>query len=313
VAEATVFDVNRQAWASTTSLLVHPADLYVGLHSERTFVERGEPLPIDLIVTDLDGSPVADRPIEVQAARLEWKSRAGVWSEQEADVQECVVGSTAEPVRCTFKTDIGGRYRITAAVSDSSGRRNQSQLTVWVSGGERPPSRQVEQETVDLIPDQRSYQPGDVARILVQAPFNPAEGLLTVSRSGMLYTERFHMDEASVTLEVPIEARHIPNLNIQVDLVGAAPRVDDQGEALPGAPPRPAYATGRLALSIPPLQRTLKLVATPREKELEPGGSTTLDLVLTDASGDPVAGAELAVVVVDEAVLALTNYRLADP
>ncbi len=30
IAEATVFDVNRQAWAGMTSLLVHPAQLYVG-------------------------------------------------------------------------------------------------------------------------------------------------------------------------------------------------------------------------------------------------------------------------------------------
>jgi len=313
LAEATVFDVNRQAWGSTTSLLVHPADLYVGLRSQRTFVERGEPLEIDLIVTDLDGNPVADRPIEVRAARLEWKSRAGVWNEEEVDVQKCVVGSTLEPVHCSFKTDIGGRYQITAVVSDSSGRRNQSQLTVWVSGGERPPSRKVEQETVDLIPDQKSYQPGDVAKVLVLAPFSPAEGLLTVSRSGTLYTERFHMDESSLTLEIPIDAKHIPNLNIQVDLVGAAPRADDQGEVISGAPPRPAYSTGQLMLSVPPLQRTLTLKATPREKELEPGGSTILDLVLTDANGEPVAGAELAVVVVDEAVLALTNYQLADP
>ena len=44
VAQATVMDVNRQAWASTTTLLVHPADLYVGLRSERYFVERGTPL-----------------------------------------------------------------------------------------------------------------------------------------------------------------------------------------------------------------------------------------------------------------------------
>jgi uncharacterized protein YfaS (alpha-2-macroglobulin family) len=66
-------------------------------------------------------------------------------------------------------------------------------------------------------------------------------------------------------------------------------------------------------LSIPPLQRTLSLEVVPREKELEPGGETTLDLVLTDAGGQPVPDAELAVVVVDEAILALTNYQMADP
>ena len=47
--------------------------------------------------------------------------------------------------------------------------------------------------------------------------------------------------------------------------------------------------------------------------KLEPGGETTLALSLMDASGNPITNAELAVVVVDEAILALTNYQLVDP
>jgi uncharacterized protein YfaS (alpha-2-macroglobulin family) len=312
-AEATVFDVNRQAWASATNLLVHPANLYVGMRSERTFVQRGTPLEIDLIVTDLDGNPVPDRPIQVQAARLEWKYTRGSWNEEEADVQNCNVGSTLEPVTCTFETDIGGRYKITARVTDDLGRVNQSEMTRWVSGGQLPPSREVEKETVTLIPDQETYQPDDVANILVQAPFSPAEGQLIVSRSGILYTERFQMDEDTITLQVPIEEAYIPNLHVQVDLVGNAPRTDDEGEILPDVPPRPAYASGELNLSIPPLQRTLSLEVDPLETELEPGGETTIDLTLKDADGNPVPGAELAVVVVDEAILALTNYQMTDP
>ena len=312
-AEATVMDVNRQAWAASTNLLVHPADLYVGLRCNTTFVERGKPLVIDAIVTDLDGVPVADRPVHVQAARLEWKAIRGEWTQEAVDVQECTVGSTEEPVSCTFKTDVGGEYQITATVTDSRGRTNQSRFTRWVSGGEMPPARKVEKEEATLIPDKETYQPGDVAHILVQSPFSPAEGLLTVSRSGILYTERFRIDEATATLDVPIEEAHIPNLHIQVDLAGSAPRTDDQGKPIDGAPARPAYASGELNLSIPALRRTLSLQATPREKELEPGGKTTLDLVLTDAAGKPVPDAELAVVVVDEAILALTGYQLADP
>ena len=223
------------------------------------------------------------------------------------------MGSTEEPVSCTFETEVGGEYQITATVTDAFGRKNQSQFTRWVSGGQRPPSRKVELETVTLIPDQESYQPGDVAEILVQAPFSPAEGLLTVSRSGLLYTERFRIDEDTTTLRVPIEEEHIPNLHVQVDLVGAAPRTDDQGEPVADVPERPAYASGQLDLSVPPLQRTLAIEVTPRDKELEPGGETTIDLVLADAQGKPVADAELAVVVVDEAILALTGYQLADP
>jgi uncharacterized protein YfaS (alpha-2-macroglobulin family) len=313
LAEAMVLDVNRQAWAATTTLLVHPAELYVGLRSERTFVQRDTPLEIEIIVTDLDGNPVEDRPVLLQAARMEWKTVRGAWREEAVDVQECPVGSGLEPVSCTFETKEGGEYRITATVTDAFGRKNESQFTRWVSGGRRPAARKVELETVTLIPDQESYQPGDVAQILVQTPFRPAEGLLTVSRSGFLTTERFHVDEDTITLQVPIEEGHIPNLNLQVDLVGAAPRTDDRGEIVTDVSPRPAYASGQLNLSIPPLQRTLSLQVTPREKELEPGGETTIDVVLVDAEGQPVPEAELAVVVIDEAILALTDYQLADP
>ena len=306
-------DVNRQAWTDRTNLLVHPASLYVGLRSDRYFVERGQPLKMDFIVTDLDGNPVEDRLVEMQAARLEWKYRGGAWVEEEVDVQKCSLSSAVEPGTCVFETAVGGGYQITAVVADELGRKNQTQLTRWVSGGQRPPARKVEQEQVTLIPDKETYQPGDTAEILVQSPFSPAEGLLTVARSGILYTERFTITEDTVILKVPIEEAYIPNLNIQVDLTGSAPRSDDSGETLDNVPERPAYASGTLDLKIPPLQRTLALTVAPQEPELEPGKETVVDVSLKDASGEPVSGAEVAVVVVDEAILALTDYTLQDP
>ena len=313
VAQATVTDVNRQAWSSTTTLLIHPADLYIGIRSDRYFVGRGTPLKIDFIVTDLDGNAAADRPVEITAGRLEWKMMNGEWLEEVVDMQTCSLLSMPEPDSCIFETPLGGSYQITAQVTDELDRKNQSRFTRWVSGGEQPPSRSVDQEKATLIPDKESYQPGDTAEILVQSPFTPAEGLLTLSRSGILYTTRFQVEDGSATLRIPIEEEHIPNLNIQVDLVGSAPRTDDRGEPLENVPPRPAYATGQLNLSIPPLQRTLSLQVTPNQGRLEPGGETTLAVLVKDADGVPVSDAELAVVVVDEAILALTNYQLSDP
>ena len=69
-----------------------------------------------------------------------------------------------------------------------------------------------------------------MAEILVQSPFAPAEGVVTLRRSGILRTERFTMNGDSHTLRVPIEEAMTPNVHVQVDLVGAAARVDDEGE-----------------------------------------------------------------------------------
>ncbi len=306
-------DVNRQAWAANTSLLVHPADLYVGIRSARTFVEQGEPLKIDAILTDLDGNSVADRPIQMRAVRLEWKYAKGGWNQQEADPQECSVGSQSIPVTCTFTTTLGGEYRITATIEDEQGRKNESQFIRWVSGGKRPPARNVEQEDVNLIPDKQTYQPGDIAEVLVQSPFTPASGLLTLSRNGILSTTEFAMTGTTYVLKVPIEEAYIPNLNIAVNLVGSAPRTNDNGEVDKNLPPRPAYASGTLNLAVPPVSRELALTVTPREKAVEPGAKTSVAVTVTDAAGQPVKDAELAMVVVDESVLALTNYQLSDP
>ena len=313
MAYASVMDVNRQAWNSTTTLLVHPADVYIGMRSESYFVEKGTPIDVDFIVTDLDGNPIAERPVEITAGRLEWKYRDGTWLEEVVDSQTCSLLSALEPGTCSFDTPLGGSYQITAIVSDESGRRNQSQFTRWVSGGQRPPARNVEQEEVTLIPDKETYQPGETAKILVQSPFSPAEGMLTLDRSGIVSVTRFEIEDGTTTLSIPIEEKYIPNLNIQVDLVGSAPRTDDEGNVLDDVPPRPAFARAQLNLSIPPLERTLKLDVAPDQNSLEPGSETALTIMVRDANGRPVPDAELAVVVVDEAVLALTNYQLADP
>ena len=312
-AEATVMDVNRQAWTATSNLLVHPADLYVGLKSDRLFVQRGEPLRVQAIVTDLDGKAVAGRAVALRAERLEWTRPGGEWKETPVDGQDCALQSAAEAEACRFETKEGGAYRVTATVKDDRGRPNESRLRLWVAGGTLPPSREVEQEKVTLIPDRKEYGPGDTAEILVLAPFAPAEGVLSLRRSGIVRTERFSMTGPSHTLRVPIQEAWTPNVHVQVDLVGAASRTTDKGEPDPRLPRRPAFATGELNLSIPPTQRTLSLTATPRDNALEPGGQTTLDVTLRDAGGRPVAGGEVAVVVVDEAVLSLTGYRLPNP
>ncbi|MDI1240617.1 MAG: alpha-2-macroglobulin family protein, partial [bacterium] len=337
-ASASVQDVNRQTWAGQTSLLVHPSDLYVGIRTPRTFVQKGENIVVETIVSDLDGKLIANRDVEIKGVLKDWQFDKGSWNEVTVDEQVCNVrtpsGSDGIPAgskevdaaKCTFVAKNGGRYTITATVMDDRERFNESEFTVWVPGGKTPPKRNVEQEEVQIIPSKKDYAPGEVAELLVIAPFTPAEGILTLRRDGLVKTERFTMKDSSITLKVPIDEKYLPNIYAQVDLVGAAERnaavpaasggndeATRQRDAGVPLAKRPAFASGNINLSVTTESRKLTVSAEPKEKTLAPGGETKVDIQVKDHRGEPVANSEVAVVIVDESVLALSRYSIADP
>ncbi len=312
-ASASVTDVNRQTWTATENLLVHPADVYVGLKRDRYFVDKGTPIKLQALVVDHDGKAVAGRKVVVKAFQLSGSWKGDKWIEKREGEQTCELTSTEADLECQFQTPQGGVYQIEAIVFDSRHRPNQTELTTWVTGGDTPPKREIEQEEVTLVPDKKEYAGGDRARILVQSPFFPAEGLLTLRRSGITESRVFHMDKGSTVLEVAIEDKHVPNLWVHVDLVGSAERVDDAGKPAPALPRRPAYAAGELNLAVPPKSRTLSLDVKAKDKAVGPGEKTVVKVTVKDAQQRPVAGTEVALLVVDEAVLSLSNYQTPDP
>ena len=315
-AASSVQDVNRQTWSSTTSLLVHPSSLYVGIRTPRTFVQKGEKIDVESIVTDIDGNLVAGRDITIKAVLKDWQFDKGSWKEAVVDEQGCTVKSPSEPAavaKCSFIAKQGGRYTVLATVMDDRERPNESEITVWVPGGKTPPKRSVEQEEVQIIPSRKDFAPGDVAELLVIAPFSPAEGVLTLRRDGIVKTERFSIKDSSTTLRVRLEESYLPNITAQVDLVGSAPRTDDKGEPEPKLAKRPAFATGSIGLSISTASRKLSVSAEAVDKTLIPGGETKVKVEVKDHRGEPVGDTEVALVVVDESVLALASYIIPDP
>jgi uncharacterized protein YfaS (alpha-2-macroglobulin family) len=312
-AQASVVDVNRQSWSATVPLIVHPSLAYIGLKTARPYVDKGDPIDLDVIGVDLDGKAVVGRPMEIRSVRLDWEYEKGKYVTKELDPQTCTLTSAADVQKCSLPTKEGGTYQITATILDDKNRPNQTKLTVWVTGGDVPPSRDLQREEVQLIPDKKEYRPGDTAELLLQAPFFPAEAVISWRRSGILKTERVRIDAASAKVKVPIADAHVPNLYVQVDLVGMAARTDDKGKPDASLPKRPAYAVGTINLPIPARSRTLTVTVEPSAAKVGPGDKAALDVNVTDASGKPVTGAEVAVIVVDESILALSGYQFPSP
>jgi uncharacterized protein YfaS (alpha-2-macroglobulin family) len=314
-AQAVLQDVNRQTQAANASLIVHPSERYVGLKGKNLFIEKGRKLTIEAVVCDIDGKADAGREIRFRAARKEWGYKKGRWTENEVDVQEWTARSEKEAITAEFTPKEGGTWVVKATVIDNKERPNESELTLWVSGGDGPKNKQrnLGAEALTLIPSQKEYKAGETATILVQSPFENAEGLATVVHDGIVKIERFTVKGSTHTLSIPIPETFLPSVGVQVELVGAAARTDDEGKAITSVAKRPALASGHLDLAVPPNMRRLTVTAAPAQAALEPGGKTTVTVHIKDAAGKPVANAEAAVVVVDESVLALAGWNLGDP
>ncbi len=312
-ANATVEDVNRQAFSSTSDLLVHAGERYIGLRSDRAFVRQGDPLRIQTILTDIDGEVIPDQDVELVAERLVISVENGEQVETGVDAQTCTVTTSLGPVECEFDTEVGGQYRVWTTATDDGGGTNRTELEIWVSGAEAVPSRDVTQDQLTLIPSQQEYHAGDVAEILVPAPFSPATGLVTLSRNGITSTQVVDVVDGSAIVEIPVTDEMVPGITVQVDLVGSAPRVLDDGSPAPDLPDRPAFAAGQIELAVPPTTRALTVQAEPEADRVLPGTQTAVEVTVTGPDGAAVEGADVALAVVDDAVLSLVDYQLADP
>ena len=159
-----------------------------------------------------------------------------------------------------------------------------------------------QREDVQLVPDQDSYQPGDTARMMVVPPFTPAYGLYVTNRSGIVEAKPLAIEMDQAMLEIPITDRHYPNLHVQVFLSGA-----EDGNGMP------AMATGLADLAVPPLARELQVDLSLAADPVEPGSDAALEVLVSDAEGNPVAEAPVTLLVVDEAILALASYSHGNP
>jgi hypothetical protein len=307
-ADATIIDMNRQESTASTAVLVHPASVYVGLRSERSFAYQGEAQRVEAIAVDPDGKVVPGREIVMTAVHLGWPSIfADEAHETPGETQRCVTTSAATAVDCAFAARQVGFYQFTATVVDERRREHRSRLLLWVAGKQRAAPT----DELTLIADKEEYAPGDTAKILVMAPF-AGDGVLTVRRDGVASARRITLDPQGTTVEVPIDASHVPGVDIGVVAVGALPRLNEHGEPDPALPTRPAHVSDKLRLDVPASGRRLDLSLKPGASLLGPGSETSLEVVVRDVEGKPVAGGEVAIVVVDEAVLALADISAED-
>eukprot|EP01087_Luapelamoeba_hula_P013237 TRINITY_DN3787_c0_g1_i1.p1 TRINITY_DN3787_c0_g1~~TRINITY_DN3787_c0_g1_i1.p1 ORF type:complete len:2377 (+),score=374.53 TRINITY_DN3787_c0_g1_i1:45-7175(+) len=322
-ASADVSDVNRQSLHANCSVLIHPADVYVGLRpSPLTTLGPGMPIRCSLLVTDIDGEVVnrkgADSyKVTLKAKEKKWvkldSSRYELRTVKPVHTKEIewvppprVAGQKDDSIEIDFGNWIEGvRCEIYAEVRDLKGRKTCSQISLSAFAGLNrlffptlPPT--VRSRALNLLADKNGYEPGETANILVHAPFYPAAGTLVVSKYGRSVVTHFDMDGPATVVPVPILPEHMPGISLLISVAALDPS-------------EPLLKPALIKLQVSYESQKLKVVAAPDQPFHKPGDPAAVNVLVTDSRGNPVSNAEVTLVVVDEAVLFLTTYKAKNP
>ncbi len=300
--EGTVRDESDQYISGRTSVLAHPAEVYIGLRTESYFGRENEPMDIDLIAVTPQSEPLEGQKIDVSVVEIRWE-RLPIegefgryeWEQREIEVEtgEVITGSDGTATY-TFTPPQSGIYRVRAVSRDLRERVNSSTLRFWVTG-RTPVWWGRPSNTVDLIADKDSYAPGDTAEVLVPVPFSGVSYvLMTVERAGIQQAEVIRVEGSTLLYELPITEDLVPTIYVTATLVKG---IDDET-------PYPSYRTGRIALSVTPVNQRINVTITPSATLAQPGDTVTFDIQTVDSREEPVS-AEVGVTVTDLAILSL--------
>jgi alpha-2-macroglobulin len=316
--EAEVTDVTRQRIANRATFRVDPAPWYIGVRTPPYFAESKDGIDTEIVAVGLDGLAVAGVSVQVSLLRIQYNSvRSAVgngffeWDTERKEVPagEWTVPTAAQPVPLHIPISEGGEYLLVARAADGEGRSTTTRVSFYAVGPGYSAWERYDHNRIDLIPEKKTYRPGDTARIMIKSPWERATALLTTEREGIRTTEPFELTSTQQTVSVPIRESDIPNVFVSVLLVKGRTQQAVTEDA--GDPGKPSFRLGYVELKVEDALKRLNVDVDADRDEFRPGTKARVEVNVKDAGGKPVQS-EVTLWAVDYGVLSLTAYQTPD-
>ncbi|WAC72589.1 MG2 domain-containing protein [Roseateles sp. SL47] len=340
-------DPDGQTHTRSASQVIWPAEVQVGLRAP-TWVANGQQLPVQAVVLDTSGKPLAGRVVTLTARQIQTLSTrkrlvGGFYAyEQKRQVKElgelCRATSDAQGLaRCDLRVEQSGQVEIIATTLDAGHHSAKAARAVWVTRAGEFWFAQENDDRIDVIADRRHWEPGETARFQVRMPYRDATALITVEREGLLYSRVQRLSGRDPWVEVKIDKDWAPNAFVGVTVVRG--RLKDVpwysfftwGWREPGnwwrawrassdyQPPtamvdlaKPSFKMGIAGIEIGRAKHDLKVEVLPQQAQYGVRQSAQVRVRVTQ-DGRPVPDAQLAFAAVDEGLLSLSpngSWRL---
>jgi uncharacterized protein YfaS (alpha-2-macroglobulin family) len=315
--EGEVTDVSRQRIANRASITVHPAAVYVGVKLPY-FVDQPSGVSASLVALTPDGAPVPNTPITVTVNHVQWistrRAEGGgfyTWDTQEkvTKVGTFTATSGADPVALPIPLTEGGYFKLRAEARDAQGRLAATETSFYALGPGYTAWTRYDHNRIDLVPERKTYKPGDTARIMIKSPWEKATALVTTEREGVRTHKRFALESSQQAIEVPITEADIPNVYVSVLLVKG--RTKDATPDDGSDPGKPSFRLGYVQLEVEDASKRLHVTAKADKDEFRPANKAKVSVLVKDAAGKP-APSEVTLWAVDYGVLSLTAFQTPD-
>jgi len=303
--EASTSDESELPVSARSDILVNPAHVYIGVRPDVWSTRAGVETGFEILVVDWDQEPAGGHPLRAEFQQVIWER-----VEPETDVhrgfptyepQYTTVGSTDfisgedGKARLAFTPPEPGTYQLQVSGTEGANQGAVTQALLWVGGPGQAVWPNLPNQRLHMTADKEAYQPGETAQIFVPNPFGDnALALVTIERGVLIEHQVLAIQGSRMEIPVQLGDQEAPNVYLSVTLL----EPDREGD--------PDFRQGYLMLPVAPLEQTLQVSLTSEPVRSEPGGEITLDLLVTDAQGNPVEG-EFSLSVVDLAVLALAD------
>ncbi len=306
VFEADLTDLAQTTVSGRASVTAHRSQVYPGIQTRGYVGQEGKPAVFDLAALDWEGNILPNQQLSVEIVQRVWRSVQEQLPsgrvEWKSDVEEIPVQTIDDintnaqgKAEVRFTPEKGGVYKARVTAQDAQGNRGSATAYLWVAGKDYIPWRQSNDRGFALITDKRSYQPGDIAEVLIASPMpGPALALVTVERGRIRYSEVVPLADNSTVVKLRITPDMAPNVYISAVVIKG---VDADN-------PRPNFKTGVAQVEVATRQQELKVTLTPDKPQAAPGEQVRYTITTTSKDGSPVS-AEVSLSLSDLATLSL--------
>ena len=258
----------------------------------RYFFEPSTAATFKVEARDYDNKPVSSA-VHVELLTWNWRNRSKKGEiRSQAEVHTDANGSATAELRIPSE---GGSYRILATARSAENRTVESENYIWVSGENEASLWGGPQGMVQIVPDKKSYQPGDTAKLLIVTGQPNTPVLVTVEGRDIRSKVVLHSQGATATFPYTVTQHDEPGFFVSAQFIR-------NGQLY----------QGQKRVKVPPHNHELKVKLSTDKPQYLPGQAAVYKVDVTDCDGKPAARTDLSLGIVDEAVYAIRPDNVPD-